>query len=205
MVITVPKIITKNPIAIESHDHLVPHGTMRDNTKNGAYCRELIRMFGQDIKYLDLGCAGGGFVAQMVQTYAAFAVGVDGSDYCLKNKRAEWTNIPGNLFTCDIAKPFHFIDQYGNQIWFDVISCFDVLEHIEKADLDNVVSNIINNLRVGGIFVASIAMFEDPGYRVTLESKEWWDDLFIKSGFVVDAPLQNFGRNSSYDVVYKKV
>ena len=65
------------------------------------------------MKYMDIGCSGGGFVYQFV-TRGVFAVGVEGSDYSKKNKRSEWATIPDYLFTGDVTKPFHFVDEENN-------------------------------------------------------------------------------------------
>lgn len=198
-----PTIVTDHPIAYESHDHLEPKGTANDFTKNGAYVRELINRFGSDMKYMDLGCAGGGFVVQF-HGYDVFAVGVEGSDYGRKRNQFGWASHPGYLFTADITKPFHFVDEEKSNIYFDAISAFDVLEHIHKEDLPHLLSNIYNNLAPGGIFIASIATFEDQGYHVTLEEFPWWDKLFKDNGFEEGEPLKNYGRLSTFEVVWKK-
>lgn len=197
-----PKIFTDHPIAYESHDHIEPFGTMRDNHKNGAYIRELIRRY-PDFHYMDLGCSGGGFVYQCINS-GAFAVGIDGSDYSQKNKRAEWATIPDYLFTADITKPFHFEDEVGNTITFDAISAFDVFEHIHKVDLPQMMENITRQLNPGGILIAGIADFPHEGYHVTLESQEWWEELFVSYGLEKDVGLVNFGRPAPYNLVYKK-
>jgi cyclopropane fatty-acyl-phospholipid synthase-like methyltransferase len=198
-----PTIITDHPVAYESHDHIVPKGTANDFTKNGAYVRELINRFGPDMKYMDLGCAGGGFIVQF-HGYDVFAVGVEGSDYGRKHNQFGWASHPDYLFTADITKPFHFNDENAEQIKFTAISAFDVLEHIHEKDLPSLLSNIWNNLESGGVFIGSIATFEDHGYHVTLQQRPWWDKLFHDAGFVDDEPLTNYGRVSSFEVVYKK-
>jgi cyclopropane fatty-acyl-phospholipid synthase-like methyltransferase len=196
-------VITDHPIAYESNDHINPKGTRNDNTKNGAYVRELIRRFGIDMKYMDLGCAGGGFVAQFLN-YSVFAIGIDGSDYGPKHRTGEWANIPDNLFTADITKPFSVFED-GKQVEFNAISAFDVLEHINKEDLPQLLNNIYSHLAEGGIFLAGIATFADEGYHVTLESEEWWNNLLRDYGFKRIAPLENFGRYTSINAVYEKI
>lgn len=197
------KIITDFPIAYESHDHIEPKGTRNDNTKNGGYVRELIRRFGSEMRYMDLGCAGGGFVSQFLNNNV-FAIGIEGSDYGLKNKTGEWGNIPDNLFTADITKPFSIVDEENNRIEFDTISAFDVLEHIHEADLPQLLTNIHNHLKQGGIFTAGIATFPDEGYHVTLKEESWWNDLHSQHGFLRIDPMENFGRSTSINAVYLK-
>ncbi len=197
-----PRIVTDFPIAYESNDHLNPLGTARDNTKNGMYVRELIRRCGQDMKYMDIGCSGGGFVYQFINS-GVFAVGVEGSDYSKKNQRAEWATIPDYLFTGDVTKPFHFVDENDDKILFDAISAWDVLEHIHRDDLPGLMDNLRNNLVDGGLFIASVATFPDAeGLHVTLELKPWWDELFGKHGFVEGERMTNWGRpcNQSWNI-----
>lgn len=200
------KLITNHPIAYESKDHTEPKGTMADNTKNINYVNEVIEKFGGTVTYCDLGCAGGGFVAEFIEK-GQFAVGIDGSDYSLKNKRAEWASIPDNLFTADITKPWYFEDESGNQFEFDVISAFDVLEHIMGEDVDATLEHIRQNVRIGGWFVASIATFDDEGYHHTKQEKPWWDKKFADHGFIdfTENGLANYGRSSSFQVTYKRV
>jgi cyclopropane fatty-acyl-phospholipid synthase-like methyltransferase len=198
-----PKIITDHPIAYESYDHIEPKGARSDNTKNGVYVRNLIRRFGEDMKYMDLGCAGGGFVAQF-HFNNVFAVGIDGSDYGLKNQTGEWANIPDYLFTADITKPFQIVDDQRYLIQFDVISAFDVLEHIYEADLPQLLKNVNNHMRQGGLFLAGIATFPDEGYHVTLKEEAWWDNLLSDHGFLRTEPLEHFGRSTSINGVYMK-
>lgn len=197
------KVITDYPVALESYDHIEPKGTRNDNTKNGMYVRSLIRRFGTDMRYMDLGCAGGGFVAQFLNNNV-FAVGIDGSDYGLKNQTGEWGNIPNNLFTADITKPFSVIDDESQPIQFDAISAFDVLEHISESDLPQLLGNIRSHLKLGGIFIAGIATFPDEGYHVTLKPEEWWNDLHASQRLVRTEGLEHFGRETSINAVYVK-
>lgn len=200
-----PKVITDYPVAYESHDHQNPKGTANDNTKNGAYVRELIRRFGGDMAYMDLGCAGGGFVSQFLYN-DVLAVGIEGSDTCKKHGLYEWTKHPDYLHTADITKPFSVVDSETDEpILFDAISAFDVMEHIHREDLNVVLDNVAKHLKTGGIFVAGIATFEDEGYHVTLEEKPWWDELMLKHGLQIDERgLDNFGRVTSINAVYVK-
>jgi len=57
------------------------------------------------------------------------------------------------LFTCDITKPFEIKSE--GKIKFNLITAWEVLEHIRREDLDNVFKNIINHLEEGGYFIAS--------------------------------------------------
>lgn len=199
-----PKIKTDFPVAYESNDHINPKGTVNDNTKNEAYVRELISRKGVDLKYMDLGCAGGGFVSQFLER-GTFAVGIEGSDLNKKTKRAEWAVWPDYLFTADITNPFSVLDEQDQEIKFDVISAFDVMEHISKEQLPGLLTNVNKQLNISGLFVVSIATFPDEGYHVTLEEKPWWSEKFAEFGLNETQTLRQFGRWSSICAVYEKV
>src|SRR3990167_2627697 len=102
------KVETDYPVALDSPDHLEPWGTKQDNSVNKRFNKKLIKLFGHTPNVLDLGCAGGGFVRSIIKQ-GGLAVGIEGSDYSKKIKRAEWAKIPDNLFTADITKPFKLI------------------------------------------------------------------------------------------------
>lgn len=201
------KVLTDHPIAYESFDHIEPKGTMNDYNKNSAYTNELFEKFGPELKYLDLGCAGAGFVED-IEALGALGVGIDGSDYSLRHKRAAWADdkIPHRLFTADITQPFTIIDEEtGERVLFDVISAFDVLEHIYAEDLPQLLKNVTDHLRPSGYFLAGIATFPDEGYHVTLAGEDWWADTFLNNGFKEsDWVINNFGRVTSINWVVQK-
>lgn len=188
-----PKIITDYPIAYESYDHTHPYGTKDDNTKNNAYVDELIARFGKDMHYMDVGCAGGGFVSQFIDR-GVFAVGVEGSDYSKKHNRAEWATIPNYLFTADITKPFTIVDQNDQPILFDAISAFDVLEHIATPDLPKLFDNFNAHLKLDGILVLGISTAPCGPYHQTVETGEWWLAKLKELGYEETEDLVNFGR-----------
>src|SRR6185503_21290432 len=98
---------TDHPVALQSPDHLKPWGTKRDNSKSPRFLKKVSRLFseeGSEFSLLDLGCSGGGWVKE-AHDKGWLAVGLEGSDYSKKTRRAEWAIIPEYLFTCDLTKP----------------------------------------------------------------------------------------------------
>lgn len=181
---------TDHPVARDSNDHLVPWGTKNDNTHHMPFVHACERLFGARLSYLDLGCSGGGLVKDFIDR-GHFAVGIEGSDYSQKIKRAEWATIPDNLFTADLTKPFRVTN--GSDCQFDVISAWEVLEHIAEPDLPQFFANIRAHLAAGGVFLGSISMFSDEHdgteYHKTIRPFDWWGKALYHNGFIDKAKL----------------
>ena len=184
---------TKYPIAYESNDHLFPHGTIRDNTRYPRFIRSCEQFFDKigkgDISFLDLGCSGGGIVLDALLR-GHVGIGLEGSDESLKQQRAEWRLLENNLFTCDITKEFSLME-FNHVKKFDVISAWEVLEHIKEEDLSTLISNINKHLNDDGIFIASIANWDDidpatgVNWHVTKHAYDWWGKVFKEQGFKI--------------------
>src|SRR4029077_17423945 len=132
---------------------------------------------------LDLGCAGGGMVRTFVDQ-GHTAVGIEGSDYSKKAGRAEWKHLTDKtLFTADITKPFDISPR-----WFNVITLWEVIEHIVEEDLPQVFDNIARHLAIGGIVIMSVSPNEDYSDGVAVHQcvhdKEWWEATLYNLGWV---------------------
>ncbi len=182
-------IKTNKPIAIDSPDHITPVGTKNDNSISSDFNRRLFeRIPAKQVRLLDLGCAGGGLVASILNE-GGFAVGVEGSDYSKNLKRAEWGGRwADNLVTADITKPFDVSDN-GHSSVFNVITAWEVMEHIRDQDIQAVADNILWHLDAHGFFIASIANFEDwqdgvnTGVHQCVHDWPWWVERFEGLGF----------------------
>lgn len=182
---------TDYPCAVDSLDTIHPRGTANDNTRYPRFIKKCETVFKKDrgLSFLDLGCSGGGMVLDAI-IRGHMAIGLEGSDWSLVRQRAEWRLLRNNLFTCDITKPFSLVSKDGNECKkFDVITAWDVLEHIAAEDLKQLFTNISNHLADDGIFVASIACWDDidpkteVNWHVTVKPKEWWQERFQEFGF----------------------
>src|SRR5438045_5671776 len=85
---------TKFPIAFESPDHLVTWGTMNDNSTNRKFVLFMDDLIKRQrasgpLAFMDLGCSGGQLVKDF-KDLGWIAVGLEGSDYSLKHRRANW-------------------------------------------------------------------------------------------------------------------
>lgn len=192
-------------VAYDSPDHLIPHGTARDSSKNFRFNHKIYDLYrakfnAGELKVLDLGCSGGGFVRSILDS-GNLGVGVEGSDYSQKHKRAEWANIPEFLFTADITKRFDvsIAAEAGSQpVKFDVITMWEVLEHIPEADLAMLSDNIKRHLAPGGLWIVSIANYdyfvEGVNLHQTVKPKDWWVKMFTRLGLThIEPMLPYFG------------
>jgi 2-polyprenyl-3-methyl-5-hydroxy-6-metoxy-1,4-benzoquinol methylase len=176
---------TDQPIAIESSDHKWPRGTAFDNSSNRNFNLKLYSFFNYrpDLRVLDLGCSGGGFVKSLIED-GYTAVGLEGSDWSRKLRSAEWDTCPHHLLTCDITSRFHIRDRTGQAIQFHCITAWEVLEHITAEKLPALIDNISRHLTPDGIFVGSVDTAPDNNpltgavYHVTLQPKGWWLEKF---------------------------
>ncbi|HWC59912.1 MAG TPA: class I SAM-dependent methyltransferase [Verrucomicrobiae bacterium] len=171
------KVDTKYPIAFESPDHKIPWGTMRDNSTHKRFVSFMGKLIQSEnpkasLGALDLGCSGG----QLVKDFSDLgwlAVGLEGSDFSLKHKRANWPALAGkNLFTCDITKPFT-ITNAGELAKFNLVTMWEVLEHIGEKDLKQLFNNITNHMTPGAYFVASTTSGPDIHKGVDLHQTKW--------------------------------
>jgi len=183
---------TEYPVAYESLDHLYPHGTIRDNTRYPRFvekCEELLQPK-KDLAFLDLGCSGGGMVLEAALR-GHLSIGLEGSDCSKKEQRAEWRLLGDRLQTCDITKSFCLRNAQRQIQKFDIITAWEVLEHIAETDLPQLFDNIRNHLAEGGYFVGSIANWDDidpvsgVNWHMTVHPYEWWRQKFVESGFKI--------------------
>ena len=96
------KLVTEQPVAYDSLDHIDPVGTIRDNTRHYGFYNKCRSIYGKSLSFLDLGCAGGGLVFDFALN-GHVAIGLEGSDISKILARTNWRTIPDNLFTCDIT------------------------------------------------------------------------------------------------------
>jgi predicted TPR repeat methyltransferase len=194
------EVLTDNPIAVDSLDHLHPLGTAKDNTPDCGFIDDIKAYFEHSpISLLDLGCAGGQFVVD-AHNAGLIAVGLEGSDYSLHHGRANWPLYAGkNLFTCDLRYPFRILSD-GEPLRFDCITAWDVLEHFTENELEQVFDNVKAHLSDGGIFcgkvyLGSAGVIDGVDHHRTQHEADWWCNK-LKEHFdvVTPCPITHFLR-----------
>jgi len=207
---------TDHPVALDSPDHIAPFGTAQDNSRNHLFNEKLYALYpSRSPLILDLGCAGGGFVHDCIND-GCLAVGIEGSDFSLRMNRAEWPIGAGKfLFTADITKPFEveaIIRGEAIPLSFDVITAWEVMEHIAEPNLPAFMENINRHLSANGLLFFSISAEESSHHGIhlhqTMQSREWWLGYFRGHGLDECTSLEAYfkgryirGRGTRFELV----
>lgn len=170
-------LVTAYHLALESMDYLYPYGASQDNNRCQEFNDELKKYPGS---VLDLGCAGGGFVKDMLDEGRP-AIGLEGSDYCKRFNKFEWATIPDSLFLCDITKPFTLLTEDLKLAQFNIITLWEVLEHIELSGMDQLFDNILLHLAPDGLIFATASrghsmhrFYKEVDLHRTRKPRDWW-------------------------------
>ena len=122
-------------------------------------------------RVIDLGCANGDLVAEWTKR-GYEALGVEGSSHI-----KDYMEDNASLILADLRSPLP--DNLKN---FDLVTCFEVLEHIEEEYSEMVVDNICYLTKK---FVVTSAAPPGQGghYHVNCQDKKYWIDKFEKRSF----------------------
>jgi tRNA A37 methylthiotransferase MiaB/SAM-dependent methyltransferase len=205
---------TDHPLAADSPDHRFPHGTAKDNTRAPWFvrrCEERLARRAARLRVLDLGCAGGGLVFDFTLR-GHLAIGLEGSDLSRRRARAEWRLLEDRLFTCDVAERFDLADSEGDPVTFDLITAWDVLEHLDEARLGTFFDNVRRHLAPDGWFLASVstrpsaASPDGRPYHATVRDRAWWERTLADCGLapVADSPFrpEDFPRGNGVSPLF---
>jgi len=66
---------------------------------------------------------------------------------------------------------------------FDIIISFEVLEHLKKEAIPNIMKTIANHMGTDSIFLGT-ASTREMDVHFTVENKEWWLNEFNKVGLI---------------------
>jgi len=139
-----------------------------------------------DIKILDFGCGEGGYVvAERIIGRKSFGTDIKPENIKISNVRRKCNRIETNIFSMiDKNGKTKFPDDY-----FDVITLFQVLEHVRPSDFDKVFREVKRILSPTGV-----AYFEIP-------NKIWPQEGHVLKHFVHWVP-EGF-RNMIYPIIFK--
>ena len=213
-------VVTNNPIALHSDDHIHPCGVHLDNNLNPLFVQQAEQLFeGRKINFLDLGCAGGALVCNMHER-GHNAVGLEGSDRALNPTEDQgmpagydnWQKYYNQiLFTCDVTKEYDILEN-GSLMQFDLVTCMDVMEHFTEPELEIFMQMLTKHMKSTCVYVASIGMhdslkigsdgqFTDINYHKLVMSHEWWLEKLTKYFNKIDSPFTEYNRTNA-DMIF---
>lgn len=150
-------------------------GWTGENNTNYNFNKFIYSLIPGPLKVLELGCGGGGVVKHFLDD-GHISFGIDAQPAYEVNKVHCWSQIPDNLYRCDIGKPFN-IWYKDKPIKFDLIHSWECLEHIYEPDTDQLMQNIANHSYSGTYFMGSFSTRPCEGHR-NIHDKKWWLDKF---------------------------
>lgn len=174
---------TKSNYQSYSRDAKIPGGILADT---------LLELF-HPKSSLDVGCALG-FVVKAMCKHDVKACGIDISEWAVKQ-----ANVP-YISQLDISR-----QKIAGE--YDVVTAFDILEHIQEKLLPYAVQNLWQATRHYLIVVP--AYYEegtsyDPGdaLHVVFHPKNWWEDLFKSCGMTIDTEMAEKLSQTEYAKTY---
>lgn len=202
-------------------------GAGSDYNTDLPFIREIIERFplegDEKLNWLDLGCAGGHLMLDVnEQEETDVCIGLDGSVGV--HKQESWSSGKNSevLRNADIAKEYSIEYLNGEKVKFDIITCWEVLEHFYEEQLDQFFTNVYEHLSDEGVFVGSIAFFPDTrdenGYpeghpkfnpngklyelHKLLWNRPTWDKLMSKWFNIINFDFDNRFRNGHPAIHY---
>jgi 2-polyprenyl-3-methyl-5-hydroxy-6-metoxy-1,4-benzoquinol methylase len=140
-----------------------------------------------NLRLLDVGCAFG-MLLRHLRRRGYDVRGVDYSRYALAHAPKD---IEYYLAWHDLTSQEQLADWYKP---FDVVTCFETLEHLPWEHSRGAVEQIWRVLKPGGLFIATICVVGQPDTRsdpthVTVIPRECWHALFDSVGFEYDRQM----------------
>jgi protein-L-isoaspartate O-methyltransferase len=169
-------------------------GYSKTNMNRNSYLNKAIAVWitqtlglGGSERVLEIGCAFGWVVEQMISLYGFDAYGQDISTYSAANAP---TTIKERIKECkDVEVVFD-----GK---FDLVYSLETFEHVPKPLVDKYFDNIYACLNDNGILFATICLGhnDDRGADIdqshqTLQPREWWNSRLEATGFTIRKDLE---------------
>jgi SAM-dependent methyltransferase len=168
----------------EIYNDVVTHDVRYSLAENSpgfrAVVQETDRLSVISGRSLDVGC-GVGFVLEYLTgpTFNLRPFGVDVSNLAVDKAKQRLTKKlknPDDQIRVSACQSLPFDDDF-----FGLVTCFDVLEHLDEEHIDESLNEITRVIRPGGIFLGSVScrrsgvtdIFGDNLHR-TVRSVDWW-------------------------------
>jgi cyclopropane fatty-acyl-phospholipid synthase-like methyltransferase len=148
-----PKSVVARGYDIVAGSYLERYGRSRVRDR---WLDELIARLPEGARVLDLGCGAGVPVARQLMEHGCDVVGVDGSISQIELARR---NVPAAEFIHADMTDVNFVSAS-----FDAIAAFYSITHVPREEHATLLRRIVNWLKPGGLFVASLGSRECPGW-----------------------------------------
>lgn len=150
---------------------------------------------GGSVHHLDVGCASG-WLSKHLRLRGVDSFGCDFSTYALEHTE---DYIAPYLKWCDITEDKDLPNWSG--VGFNLVTCFETMEHIPEENVDDVLRRIYDRLDSGGYALFAICLDDRPGWdsdptHVTIKSRAWWDERFARLDWHPDD--QRYARVKSF-------
>ena len=132
---------------------------------------------------LDVGCAKGYLVKALTELNID-AKGIDPSKYAISEADEDIKDLLQN----DIVQAIKYDDNS-----FDLVTCFDVMEHIPEKDIDKAINEMLRITKkwlVIRLVTKRIDNDIDNSHE-TIHEKEWWHERITKAGGIIE-PAENY-------------
>lgn len=167
----------------EIYNHVVANDQRYNLAENSPGFRAVVRATDQlrviSGGSLDVGC-GVGFVVAYLSgpDFNLNAFGVDVSDVAIENAKSRLHTFPGSQQRLQVVE--NQVLPYQND-FFSLVTCFDVLEHLDLKDIETTFTEILRVLAPGGVFFGSVSCRESgmtdqlgDNLHRTVRSPDWW-------------------------------
>lgn len=168
------------PETIQEQEFVLSDNDYGESHKNPSFNQWVIDEFAKDkqISILDLGCGGGGMIEDFINI-GNIGVGLDVRNGYYLRRAYSWGTRPNNLFRCDITRPFQiYFDEKPAK--FDIITSFEVFEHIHPSHIDNLLSNIQNHSHEKTVLLLQISTNPYEWVHRTILPRTEWLNIFSK-------------------------
>ena len=123
---------------------------------------------------VDFGCACG-FLVRSLRLGGCSAIGLDHSAYAISQATPE---IRPYIFQHDLTQPLpEYVKDFAP---VDMVTCFDVLEHIDEADVGHVLENMLELNPT--YIVCNVCVGSQPGFdhsHVNVRHRGYWHRVFM--------------------------
>ncbi|MDO1558304.1 class I SAM-dependent methyltransferase [Brevundimonas sp. 2R-24] len=141
------------------------------------------RLRAEGPRHIDLGC-GAGFVVEQMREWGFDSVGADISAQAVETANARMGEGAAAVIENGRAPfPDHS---------FDLVTCFDVLEHLDREDVPGLRDEFLRLLKPGGLLFCNISLrlagsvdHEGVNLHRTVEPPQWWDAIFAFDEYTV--------------------